>query len=156
VNDPAPTREKYQGAFNALSKAIDEVRGVYLNVGESAANVGLFPYEPLHDMRKALLAYGVMPTPGESDRQECGAKINQAWFALRPQFLYELQPRRATYPITESGATDPRRGGGCLPMLYESPVEMYVSSVVAAVLALPRRLSSVPERGGPQTRVGGP
>ena len=49
-----PTLEQYLAAFCKLSETIDNMRSVYQNVGETSDLVGLYPYAPLHDMRRAL------------------------------------------------------------------------------------------------------
>jgi hypothetical protein len=49
-----PTQRDYVAAFCAISETIDNMRSVYKNVGETNRLVGLYPYEPLHDMRRAL------------------------------------------------------------------------------------------------------
>ena len=49
-----PTLEQYIATFCRLSETIDNMRSVYRNVGETDDLVGLYPYAPLHDMRRAL------------------------------------------------------------------------------------------------------
>ena len=49
-----PTLEQYIATFCRLSETIDNMRSVYRNVGETDDLIGLYPYAPLHDMRRAL------------------------------------------------------------------------------------------------------
>ena len=49
-----PTHEQYIATFCKLSETIDNMRSVYQNVGETDDLIGLYPYAPLHDMRRAL------------------------------------------------------------------------------------------------------
>jgi hypothetical protein len=114
VNDylmrPSVTQEDYWHAYRALSRAIDEMRGVYCNVGESDAWIGYYPFEQMHDIRKAFM------TLQDGDRSEAritkaqGA-IDQAWDSLRPRFLVEFNPPEPTHPTTDRESRDPRRKG---------------------------------------------
>ena len=105
--DPSP--EQRARAYKQLSNAIDEVRGVYLNVGEDSAYRGHYPYEPLHDMRRALRDLG--ESPSEQELRAARDKIEGAWNALRPAFLAELEPTGPTNPITYWWARDTRKEG---------------------------------------------
>jgi hypothetical protein len=49
-----PTTEQYIATFCKLSETIDNMRSVYQNVGETGDLIGLYPFAPLHDMRRAL------------------------------------------------------------------------------------------------------
>ena len=49
-----PTTEQYIETFCKLSETIDNMRSVYQNVGETGDLIGLYPFAPLHDMRRAL------------------------------------------------------------------------------------------------------
>jgi hypothetical protein len=105
---PSPSREHYEHVYKQLSKAIDEMRGVYRNLGESDEVKGLFPYEPLHDMRKTLERLGYDFQDGEKAEAARDA-IWARWSALRPRFLAEFSPPEPTDPITQRGSIDQRR-----------------------------------------------
>jgi hypothetical protein len=105
--DPSP--ERYVQAYKQLSKAIDEVRGVYLNVGEDERHRGWYPYQPLHDMLTTLEDLG--PSPYAAKCLEAKDQIEQAWNALRPNFLAEFEPPEPTDPIIHWGARDRRKKG---------------------------------------------
>lgn len=108
THDPALTAEKFGQAHQQLSYAIDDLRAVYSNVGESRQQLGYFPFEPLHDMRRALDALGFVETDAEG-RKLARARIMQAWHALRFNFRREFQPPQATRPVTARYSRDPRR-----------------------------------------------
>jgi len=118
ANLEEPKADDFAIAYRAIATAIDEVRGVYRNVGENEKYVGYFPYEPLHDMRKALdeLRPGNEPS---HKREFAGAAIQQAWNAMRFDFLSEFDTPEPTQPIVnrnarrtqESGTASSYRGG---------------------------------------------
>ena len=56
-----PSQEQYLAAFCAISECVDNMRAVYSNVGETQKLIGLYPYAPLHDIRRALQT--LKPTP---------------------------------------------------------------------------------------------
>jgi hypothetical protein len=43
-------------AYRSLSVAIDSMRAVYRNVGETDRHIGFYPFETLHDLRRMLEA----------------------------------------------------------------------------------------------------
>ncbi len=106
--DPVPTWEKYQDAYDSLSRAIDEVRSLYRNHGESKDYIGYYPYEPMHDMRKALKDLGFETVDWER-QQATRDKIEQAWYALRPTFLAELGAPMPSNPIINGNIKDTRK-----------------------------------------------
>ncbi len=97
----APTQKDYVTAFCAISESIDNMRSVYRNVGETGSLVGLYPYEPLHDMRRALQDLEPRKYPNVSEREQTEArqKILGAWYALREQFLEELDLEAPDKPL---------------------------------------------------------
>jgi hypothetical protein len=110
THNPQPDRAAFRNAHRALSKAIDSVRGVYRNVGETEHQIGLYPFEPLHDMRKALDELGFSDSRPEK-REATRRRIVQAWNALRWAFLKEFSAPQAARSITRFDAVDPRRNG---------------------------------------------
>jgi hypothetical protein len=54
LSTPDKSAELYGRAYREISRAIDEVRTVYRNVGEDADHIGWYPYEPVNDMLKAF------------------------------------------------------------------------------------------------------
>lgn len=109
----APSDATYAEAWLSLSSAIDGMRSVYRNVGESRTAIGLFPFEPLHDMRKTLEAAPARLAAATGDkavlRGEIQAELTDSWQALRAEFLRELGAPFPTHPITQRNYRDPRR-----------------------------------------------
>jgi hypothetical protein len=100
-----PTQEQYLAAFCAISETIDNMRTVYGNVGETAKLIGLYPYAPLHDMRRALQSLEPRKNPAPSDQQRKLARdaILQSFYALRESFLEELDLESPDNPLLNSG-----------------------------------------------------
>jgi len=98
---------RYEQVYASLSRAIDEMRGVYRNVGETDTHLGLYPFEPLHDMRRALEQLGEQPTFAQA--QMTRTQVNQAWESIRFKFLKEFEAPEPTDPILGRGSRDPRR-----------------------------------------------
>ncbi len=87
-----PTSDDYLSAFCRISETIDNMRIVYCNVGETKTFVGLYPYAPLHDMRRALQSIDPRKRtniPPEETKLARDA-ILQSFYALRESFLEEL------------------------------------------------------------------
>jgi hypothetical protein len=112
MHNETPTHTDYISAFTRLSETIDNMRIVYRNVGETNTNVGLFPYAPLHDMRRALQTLDPKkssPTPEQ--RKLARDAMLQSFYALRDGFLDELELDEPDTPILMSGARRLRIAG---------------------------------------------
>ena len=96
----------YSKASRTLSRAIDEVRGVYRNVGESETSKGFFPYEPLHDMRRVIATFQHATTP-MPDRDEARERIDHAWQMLRRTFLVEFAAPEPPKPFVQRTVSRP-------------------------------------------------
>jgi hypothetical protein len=74
---------------------------VYANVGENRSQIGLYPYAPLHDMRRALQS--IEPEAGREvsaeDRKLARDAILQSFYALRETFLEELDLEAPDNPL---------------------------------------------------------
>jgi len=97
----AADRKTYFEAYCRISETIDNMRAVYRNVGENAHQVGIYPYEPLHDMRRALQS--LKPDNDREvtsdDRQLARDSIMQSFYALRETFLEELDLEAPDHPL---------------------------------------------------------
>ena len=102
------SQDDYWKAWRALSRAIDETRAVYRNVGESESERGLFPFQQMHDMRRALKQLGP-DTQDEALKKRARHTVDTAWNSLRRRFLDEFDPPSATNPTTIDGTRDDRR-----------------------------------------------
>jgi hypothetical protein len=89
------------------------MRIVYRNVGETNDLVGLYPYAPLHDMRRALQTLD----PGKSQNLTPEARklardaILQSFYALRENFLEELDLEAPSHPLLISGGRRLKKPG---------------------------------------------
>ena len=96
-----PSSDDYLDAFCRLSETIDTMRIVYRNVGETDELVGLYPYAPLHDMRRVLQS--IDPRKRQSipaeERKLARDAILQCFYALRENFLEELDLKEPAHPL---------------------------------------------------------
>lgn len=110
---PSPTADDYLSAFCRISETLDNMRVVYANVGETDELIGLYPYAPLHDMRRALQSIDPRKRPDvpAEERKLVRDAILQAFYALRERFLEELDIQEPDSPIIASGARRKKRPG---------------------------------------------
>lgn len=108
-----PTLDQYLTAFCKLSETIDNMRSVYRNVGETYDLIGLYPYAPLHDMRRALqtLDPRKLPVPDADARNLSRDAVLQSFYALRENFLEELDLEEPDNPLLISGGRRRKTSG---------------------------------------------
>ena len=109
-----PTTEQYIATFCKLSETIDNMRSVYQNVGETDDLIGLYPYAPLHDMRRALQTLDPRKTRGARmprQRNLVRDAILQSFYALRETFLEELDLEQPDHPLLISGGRRAKKAG---------------------------------------------
>lgn len=108
-----PTLEQYLATFCRLSETIDNMRSVYQNVGETADLIGIYPYAPLHDMRRALQTLDPRKAPNADAEARNLARdaILQSFYALRETFLEELDLEEPDHPLLISGARRVKTSG---------------------------------------------
>jgi hypothetical protein len=108
-----PTTDEYVGAFCKISEALDNMRIVYRNVGETRDLVGLYPYAPLHDMRRALQSIDPRKNSLITEEQRTLARhaILQSFYALRETFLEELDLQEPDHPLLIMGARRTKKRG---------------------------------------------
>lgn len=107
------TGDDYLAAFCRISETIDSMRIVYRNVGETDTLIGLYPYAPLHDMRRALQTLdprNAAPISPEQRRLVRDA-ILQSFYALRETFLDELDLAAPDTPLLIASARRLKRSG---------------------------------------------
>lgn len=97
-----PTTDEYLEAYCHISGAIDNMRIVYRNVGETDRLIGLYPFSPLHDMRRALQTLDPRTNPKITQDQRTVVRqaVEQTFHALRERFLDELDLEEPTSPLT--------------------------------------------------------
>jgi hypothetical protein len=100
-----PTLDQYLATFCRLSETIDNMRSVYQNVGETDDLVGLYPFAPLHDMRRALQTLDPRKNPNvdAETRSLVRDAILQSFYALRETFLEELDQEAPDHPLLIAG-----------------------------------------------------
>lgn len=102
---PYHSTDDYLAAYSRISETIDTMRIVYKNAGETDGLVGLYPYAPLHDMRRVLQTLDPRnpDAPGEEQKNLVKDAIMQAFYALRESFLEELDLEQPSNPLLISG-----------------------------------------------------
>jgi hypothetical protein len=105
LEKPYPSTDDYIVAFGRISESIDTMRIVYRNAGETKTLVGLFPYAPLHDMRRVLQAMDprLKSSFTSAERGLAQRAISQCFAALRENFLEELDLSEPDHPLLISG-----------------------------------------------------
>jgi hypothetical protein len=103
---PNATADDYLAAFCRISETIDNMRIVYGNVGETETLIGLYPFAPLHDMRRALQSIDPRKRPDVTpeERKLVRDAILQSFYALRENFLEEHDLDEPDSPLTVSAA----------------------------------------------------
>ncbi len=106
--------DDYLAAFCRISETIDNMRIVYGNAGETADLVGLYPYAPLHDMRRALQSIDPRKRSDISAEEKKLARdaILQSFYALRENYARGARPRRAGASAADFGRPAPQAAGG--------------------------------------------
>jgi len=96
-----PTADDYVAVYCRISETLDNMRIIYRNVGETDTLVGLYPYAPLHDMRRALQTLDPRRSGNPTPEQRALARdaILQSFFALRETFLDELDLASPDNPL---------------------------------------------------------
>jgi hypothetical protein len=108
-----PTQEQYIHAFCKISETIDNMRSVYRNVGETTDHIGLYPFEPLHDMRRILQTLhprNAAPLGAET-RSVARDAIVRCFNGIRETFLEELDLEEPATPLLTTGARRSKRLG---------------------------------------------
>lgn len=107
------TLDDYLQAYGRMSSTLDNMRIVYRNIGETDDLIGLYPYSPLHDMRRALETLDPRTTnaPSAEQRSVVCEAIRQSFSALRETFLEELDLEEPTHGQLVSGARRMKRSG---------------------------------------------
>jgi hypothetical protein len=113
---PYLATDDYLAAFYRVSETIDTMRIVYRNAGETDELVGLYPYAPLHDMRRALQTLDPRVATDLPIEQKALVRnaILQAFYALRETFLEELDLEEPQHPLLISGARRLKTPGAAL------------------------------------------
>lgn len=119
--------DDYLAAFSRISETIDTMRIVYRNAGETDGLVGLYPYAPLHDMRRALQTLDPRANTEPTQEQKKLAKdaILQAFYGLREVFLEELDLEEPQHTLLISGARRMKVPGADVAALMQQDVQRF-------------------------------
>ena len=117
--------DDYLAAFSRISETIDTMRIVYRNAGETDGLIGLYPYAPLHDMRRALQTLDPRVSPEISQDQKKLVKdaILQAFYGLREIFLEELDLEDPQHTQLISGARRTKVPGAAVSALVQQDLQ---------------------------------
>ena len=116
---PYLATDDYLAAYYRISETIDTMRIVYRNTGETDGLIGLYPYAPLHDMRRALQTLDPRVTPEISIEKKALVRdaILQAFAALRETFLEELDLEEPQHPLLIPGSRRMKTPGAAVSAL---------------------------------------
>ena len=119
--------DDYLAAFSRISETIDTMRIVYRNAGETDGLVGLYPYAPLHDMRRALLTLDprINTEPTLAQKQLAKDAILQAFYGLREVFLEELDLEEPQHTLLISGARRMKVPGADVAALMQQDMQSF-------------------------------
>ncbi|EGY24881.1 hypothetical protein DA2_2922 [Desulfovibrio sp. A2] len=95
----SPTQDEYGEVLTSISSAIEEVRGVFSNIGENDKNIGLYPFEPIKRIYNTIsgLGYGV---GYEFDAaRDARNLIMDLWKIARTEILKEFDREIPTWPV---------------------------------------------------------
>lgn len=98
---PNPTMDQYIEARRRISQTIDYMRIVYRNVLESERYIGFYPYESLHDMRRAIDRIDPRTRSDVTVDEKMATKkyIRDRFLALRENFLEEFDLEEPAKPV---------------------------------------------------------
>lgn len=116
---PYHATDDYLAAFSRISETIDTMRIVYKNAGETDGLIGLYPFAPLHDMRRVLqtLDPRLAEPPTDEHKKRVRDAILQAFYALRENFLEELDLEQPGNPLLIYGGRRLKAPGADLTAL---------------------------------------
>lgn len=98
----SPTKEQHATSCQKISIAIDEIRGVFMNLGESSrggykSGKGLYPFEPIKDIHKAVTAVGHGETATREALLALRKEIFRQWKMVRDELLKEFDREEPTH-----------------------------------------------------------
>lgn len=105
IHKATPTPAEYVAAHTRLSETIDNMRVVYRNVGETTGYIGLYPFAPLHDMRRVLQSLDPKHGPTTIEQRDAAREAMLAvFYPLRDEFLDELDLGPPDNSLLQAGA----------------------------------------------------
>lgn len=104
-----PEKKEYFEMLSSLRVAIDEIRGIYKNVGERPGEHGLYPVSPILDIYQKvekLNSFGKLPQDEVQRRKDIGESFFDIWKSVRGKILSELDRPDATEADTSRNLPD--------------------------------------------------
>lgn len=95
-----PTRDQYSETLCCLSAAIEEIRGVFINLVEKNRNISLYPFEPVKDIYGLIDDLGCDKKLTEAEKKDARNKIFALWRDVREELLKEFDREIPTFPHT--------------------------------------------------------
>lgn len=93
-----PSQEDFSKTLLKLSIAIDEIRGVFCNLGEGSKDVGLFPFEPIKTIYELVADLGFGDNFKAADAPATRNNIVHLWKEMRRELLKEFDREEPTWP----------------------------------------------------------
>jgi hypothetical protein len=86
-----PSQIEYGDTLYTISCAIEELRAVFINIGESGDTAGLFPFESIKCIHRKISTLGFGNNFKQNNPKAIRDQINEIWKNLRRHFLNNLQ-----------------------------------------------------------------
>lgn len=93
-----PNQADFGKVLKSLSSLIEEIRSVFLNIGESEERAGLYPFEGIKKIHKAISNLGFGEKLNLDDRKRTRDTIVKEWKVVRRCFLFECARGTAVNP----------------------------------------------------------
>jgi len=93
AQNPAPEKKEYFDVLMSLRVAIDELRGIYRNVGEESGYHGLYPVSPILDIYNAIKEmnkFRPLSATEMKQHEDLSGKIFDKWKDVRRVLLSEI------------------------------------------------------------------
>lgn len=86
-----PTQKEYGKVLRSISVVMDNVRATFVNCGESAGNVGLYPFERLKEIHRIISDLDFEDGFRAHEARAARHEIVEEWKMLRRQYLLQLE-----------------------------------------------------------------
>ena len=94
----SPTQKQYSEVLSTMSTVIDEIRGVFKNIGERPDSRGLYPFEEIKGILRAVSDLGFGCQYDSKAATEARQAIIKQWQQVQKTFLREVDREEPTYP----------------------------------------------------------
>ena len=95
-----PSQEHFASTMKGLSVATDSLRGVFKNL-PSKDVLGLYPYENLKEIAKAISWLAPWETRTDEQRSRCRICITTTWASMHQALLLEFDTEVPDYPVSK-------------------------------------------------------